>query len=331
MFDRRFRVVVTGPNLASDALARLTGFDATLEFMRERIEEEDLVTILRGRRTDAIILRGNPPLTRRVLKAAEGLRVVAKHGTGVDTIDIDSATELGIIVVIAGGANADAVAEMTIALICALGRDIVRLNARLQQGHWDRETYIGSELRGRTIGIVGYGQIGRRVALLARGLGLQVVAWSRRVSSIDPSVASPIENLEKLLSDSDIVSLHCPANRETRHLLNGERLALMKPGALLINTARGSLIDEVALADLLAAGKLGGAALDTLSEEPPSADHPLLLAPNLILTPHVAAFTQSALERTALMAVENMIAVLTGKPVDLANVVNPETLAGHSQ
>jgi D-3-phosphoglycerate dehydrogenase / 2-oxoglutarate reductase len=324
MSERDFRVIVTGPNLAPAAIKEISGFCAKLEFMEEPITENDLLKIICGRRTDAIILRGNPPLTGRVIESAHGLKVISKHGAGIDTIDVGTATKRGVVVVLTGGTNAAAVAEMTIALMFTLGRDIVRLDTRLKQGYWERGAYVGRELRGRMLGIIGFGQIGRRVAEAARALGLEVVAWSRRKSVIDTNVATPVENLEDLLRLSDIVSLHCPATAETRGLISRARINSMKPGALVINTARGSLIDEFALAEALIEGRIGGAALDTLTEEPPPKNHPILSAPNVIVTPHVAAFTSAALDQVALLAVENMIAVLSGRPVDPANVVNPE-------
>ena len=319
----KIRVLVTGAELVSAAVEKLSAIGASLTMMSGKVTEQRLIEELAQQPTQAILMRGNPPVTRAVLEAAPALRVIAKHGVGVDSVDVAAATEKGILVMVAGEANAPAVAEMTLAYILALGRDLETLSGRTKAGQWDRGSYHGNELRGRTLGVVGFGRTGRRVAQLARCLGLRVIVFTRSPQSVDPAVAETAMSLPALLAESDIVSLHCPLTAETRAMMGAEAFAAMKRGALFINTARGALVDETALAEALQNGQLSGAALDTLTEEPPAANHPLLSAPNLLITPHIAGQTRDAVKRMGVAAAENIVAVLTGAGLNPANVVNP--------
>jgi len=321
-----YRIIVTASRLAKHAIARLQAFGARLEFLADDLSEDMLVAAAAKDRLDAILMRNNPPITRRVLEAAPDLRVIAKHGAGYDTVDIAAATAARVPVLVAAGANAYSVAELTIALILALGRDIVRLDGRLKAGEWDKWHYSGRELRGRRLGLVGFGAIARHVARMAAALGLEVQAYSRRLDAIDPALARPVASLDEILTSSDIVSLHCPLGPETRHLINAASLGRLKPGTLLVNTARGGLVDEAAVTAALHAGTLAGAALETFAPEPPKPGNPLFAAPNLIVTPHIGAHTAEAEAQMGLMAAENIIAVLSGRRPDPANLVNPAAL-----
>jgi D-3-phosphoglycerate dehydrogenase len=320
--DGKIRVLVTGAELVNAAVEKLSAIGATLSMMPGKVTEQRLIEELAPQPTQAILMRGNPPVTRAVLNAATGLRVIAKHGVGVDSVDLAAATEKGILVMVAGDANAPAVAEMTLAYMLALGRDLEALSSRTKAGQWDRGNYHGNELRGRTLGVVGFGRIGRRVAQLARCFGMRVIAYTRSPQSIDPTLAETAANMQSLLAESDIVSLHCPLTAETRAMMNREAFAAMKRGALFINTARGALVDETALAEALQSGRLSGAALDSLAEEPPAANHPLFSAPNILITPHIAGQTRDAVKRMGIAAAENIVAVLTGEGLNPANVVN---------
>jgi D-3-phosphoglycerate dehydrogenase / 2-oxoglutarate reductase len=318
-----YRILVTASRLADTAIKRLEDFEARLEFLDDVLSEDMLVAAAGSARLDAILLRNNPPITRRVLAAAPDLRVVSKHGAGYDSVDLAAATELGVPVLIATGANAYSVAEHAVALIFALGRDVVRLDDRLRAGHWDKWGYSGRELRGRRLGLIGFGAIARHVAKLAGALGLEVQAYSRRIETIDPMLATPVATLDELYRTSDILSLHCPLVPETRGMIDAAALARLKPGTLLINTARGGLIDEAAVAAALHDGTLAGAALETFIQEPPAPDNPLFAAPNLIVSPHIGAHTGAAEEVMGLMAADNIIRVLSGGEPDAANLVNP--------
>jgi D-3-phosphoglycerate dehydrogenase len=304
----------------------LTAIGASLETIAGKVTEARLIEAV-ARPTQAIVMRGNPPITRAVLEAAAPhLRVIAKPGAGVDSVDLKAATEHGIPIMTAGHGNAPAVAEITIGFMLALGRDIVSLDRRTRGGDWRRDDYNSSELSGRTLGLVGFGRIGRRVAELAKAFGMRVSVFTRTPAKVAPDLAEVAESFDALLREADYVSLHCPLDETTRGLMSREAIAVMRPGSFLINTGRGALVDETALAQALTSGHLAGAALDTLSQEPPPSDNPLLSAPNLILTPHIAGLTTGAVQRTGTTTAANIIAVLTGGKIERANVANPEVL-----
>jgi D-3-phosphoglycerate dehydrogenase len=324
--DGRLRVLVTSSELIPNAGDMLLRIGASIDTMAGKVTEARLIEVL-AKPTHAIVMRGNPPITRAVLEAAAPhLRVIAKPGAGVDSVDLAAATEHGIPIMTAGHGNAPAVAEITIGFMLALGRDIVRLDRRTRGGDWRRDDYNSSELSGRTLGLVGFGRIGRRVAELARAFGMGVLVFTRTPAKVTADLAEVAESLDALLRGSDYVSLHCPLDESTRGLISGQAIAAMREGAFLVNTGRGALVDEAALAEALASGHLAGAALDTLSEEPPPSDHPLLAAPNLILTPHIAGLSTGAVQRTGATTAQNIIAVLTGGEIERANVANPEVI-----
>jgi D-3-phosphoglycerate dehydrogenase len=301
------RVLMTGDDLLEPAARVLAPLGATIETMSGPIDQARMIATLSAGRFDAILVRANPPLGAAVLDAAPDLVLISKMGAGVDSVDLAAATERKIAVMTAGDANADATAEMAIALILAIRRDVVRLDARLKAGIWDRGSYIATELRGQTLGIVGLGRIGRRVGEMARALGMRVVASGRPGTNTASATGFTMLTIDQLLAESDIVSLHCPMDPSNRGFFNRETIARMKPGALLVNTARGGLLNEADVAEALASGRLGGAALDTLAVEPPRADNPLLTAPNTIITPHIAAETAATMERIAVMGAENVL------------------------
>ncbi|MCH2210005.1 MAG: hydroxyacid dehydrogenase [Fuerstiella sp.] len=244
------------------------------------------------------------------------LKVVAKHGVGVDNIDVQAAAEAGISVVSTPRANANAVAEHTLTLMLALARNIAPAGSAIAQDRFsDRGQYQGVELEGRTLGVIGLGNVGRRVArMAANGLGMSVLAYDPFLpegAETDPAVLEP--SLEALLSAADFLTLHVSLTPETRHLINAESLRLMKPDCRIVNTSRGAVIDEIALASALSQGHPGGAALDVFEEEPIPADHPLVSAPNTLLTPHIASSTKESLDRMSLQAAQGVIDVLNGK------------------
>jgi D-3-phosphoglycerate dehydrogenase len=315
------RVLVTGASLAAEARAILEGIGAAVVLMPSGTSRDAIVRALAEAPTQAILMRGNPPIDAAVMDAAPELRVIAKHGAGVDSVDLAAATQRGIKVMVAADANAPAVAEHTLALIFALGRDIVTLAARTRAGAWDREGYSGREISGRRLGLVGFGRIARLVAAKARAVGMDVIALPHRPGGVDAALAREATSLDSLLADSDIVSLHVPLTRETQGMIGRRELALMRPGALLVNTARGALIDETALLEALVSGHLGGAALETLIQEPPPPDHPLLGAPRVIVTPHIASATGASLIRMGVVAAQNIVAVLKDEPFDPGNLV----------
>jgi len=249
----------------------------------------------------ALIVRSETRVTAALMARAPHLRVVARAGTGVDTIDVPAATRRGIAVMNTPGANTVSAGEHALGLLLALVRRISDAAAAMRRGEWDRKRFEGTELRGKTMGVVGLGRIGGHVAQLARAFGMQVVGHD---PYLPPERATEMHvrllPLEALLRTADVVTLHVALTDQTHHLIDAERLKLMKPTAVLINTARGELVDEAALADAIKAKRIGGAAIDVFAVEPLPADSPLRALDRVILTPHLAASTAEAQERVAM-------------------------------
>ncbi len=307
----RHTVLVTAPHLVPEAQQILRDAGARVEFMAEPVDEAALIERFAAGPVDAVVLRGSKPFTARVLGAARGLKIIAKNGAGVDSVDLDEAARRGITVAVAPGANADAVAEHTVALMLSLVRDLHRLDRKLRAGGWEGTGWLGRDFRGSVVGIVGYGSIGRATARLASALGARVVVHARTGSA--PEGVERAATLDELLARVDILSLHCPLTEQTRGLIGRRELALLKQGALLINTARGPIVDEAALVDALRSGHLGGAGLDTFAVEPIAPDNPLLSIDSVIVTPHVAGVTRDAALQVATITARNIVDVLAGR------------------
>jgi D-3-phosphoglycerate dehydrogenase len=256
-----------------------------------------------------IIMARRDPLRRDAIEAAKRLRGIVTGGVGVEKVDVEAATELGIVVANSPG-NTITVAEATILLMLALGKNMTSWIEAGRKGIEPTSTMKGMELYGKTLGLVGFGRIGRWVAQLANAFRMQVLAYDPYVTESD---LAEIVSLEELLERSDFVSLHPVLTRETFHLMNAERLALMKPTAYLINTSRGGVIDEPALIEALRRGQLAGAGLDVFEKEPPDTDNPLLAMPNVIGTPHGLSHAEESFNRQAEMAQESMLALLDGQ------------------
>jgi len=312
-------VLVTAQHLVPEAQQILRDAGARVEFMADPITEDTLVERLAASPVSAIVLRGSRPITARVLGAAPGLKIVAMNGAGVDSVDLDEAARRGITVAVAPGANADAVAEHAIALMLALVRDLPRLDGGMRRGRWEGTSWLGRDFRGSVLGLVGYGSIGRSTARLASALGAQVIICGR--AGTDAGGFERVTDLDSLLARVDILSLHCPLTEQTRGLIGRRELALLKPGALLVNTARGPIVDEAALVEALRSGHLGGAGLDTFAVEPITPDNPLLALDNVILTPHVAGVTRNAALQVATITARNVVDALAGRPLPPAHVV----------
>jgi D-3-phosphoglycerate dehydrogenase len=314
-----FTVLVTAQHLVPEAQQVLRDAGARIEFMAEPITEGVLIERLAVGDVSAVVLRGSKPFTAAVLDAARGLKIVAKNGAGVDSVDLAAAARRGITVAVAAGANADAVAEHAVALMMALSRDLHRLDRRLRKGGWEGTSWLGRDFRGSVVGLVGYGSIGRSTARLAQSLGAQVVVF--RAAGKEADGFELEADLDKLLARVDILSLHCPLTETTRGLIGRRELALMKPDALLINTARGPIVDEAALVEALRAGQLGGAGLDTFALEPLPPGHPLLSLENVILTPHVAGVTRNAALQVALTTAKNVVDAVAGRALPRGHIV----------
>lgn len=266
-----------------------------------------------------IVLTNKTVLDHAVLGRLPRLRYIGVLATGFNVVDVVAARERGVVVTNVPAYSTPSVVQLTFALLLELTHHVGRHAVGVRAGRWARsrdfcywETPL-IELAGLTLGIVGFGRIGRAVAEVGRAFGLKVLVHTRTVPAEAPAVVEFV-SLETLFRQSDVVSLHCPLTPETERLVNAERLGWMKPTAFLLNTARGPLVDETALAAALQEGLLAGAGLDVLSREPPRADHPLLGAPNVIITPHLGWATRAARERLLRSAIENVRAFLRGRP-----------------
>jgi D-3-phosphoglycerate dehydrogenase len=264
---------------------------------------------------DGLIMRANGRVTEAVLAAAPRLKVIGRHGVGLDNIDLAAAAARGIQVVYTPQANTVSVAEHTVASILAVVRHLARHDLAIRGGDWAaRDRMLGTELCGRTAGIVGMGHIGARVAaILHDGFGMSILySDPRRRAGLEQQLGMRPVPVEQLLAESDVVSLHVPLTAETEGLLNARAIGLMRRSAVLVNVSRGGVVDEQALIDAIDGGRLAGAALDVFVDEPLPADHPLISCERILLTPHSAAMTADAARRMSLVA-EDVLAVLLGR------------------
>ena len=292
------------------------------------LSEDELVQAVAG--VQALVVRSQTQVTERVIAAATSLEVIGRAGVGVDNIDVPAATKHGVIVVNAPLANTLSTAEHAFGLMLAVARNIPQGHASLQAGRWDRNKYMGVELAGKTLGIIGLGRIGTEVANRARAFQMRVVAYDPFVTP-ERAAALGVEmmDIDGVLAESDFVSLHAVLHESTRNLINAERLAKAKPGIRIINAARGALIDEQALFDAVESGKVGGAGIDVFSSEP-AVGNILTTTDKIVVTPHLAASTGEAQDRAAIDTAEQVLDVLAGRSARFAvnaPLVDPEEMA----
>ncbi len=267
--------------------------------------------INRAKENVAGIIIGIDPLPAVVLEQCKDLTAISKYGAGMDNIDLKRAQELGIKVKNAAGANSISVAELAITFMFTAARHIPQISLGVKAGGWGR--VIGCELTGKRLGLVGGGQIGKEVAKRAVGIGMSVAIYDpyfKDTAFLEQYGAALETDLDKLFAESDVISLHLPATQETRKMINSRTLALMKPTTILINTARGELVDEEALYTALAGNTLAFAAQDVFSSEPPSKEEKLLTLDNFILTPHIGAYTNEAVEKMVMISTQNLLDML---------------------
>jgi D-3-phosphoglycerate dehydrogenase len=275
---------------------------------------------------DAALSRMHP-IDADAIEAAPSLRIIAKHGTGVDNVDLNAATQRKVAVMFSLGANSRSVAEHAFGLIFALARNTAYHDRHLRSGQWTRFGMPAHELAGKRVGLVGFGTSAQYMADMARAVGMEVATFSPRYRhGPPPDFVRRAESLQDLLAHSDIVSLHCSLNHETRGLMSAEAFAAMPSGAWLINTARGGVVVEEAMMQALESGHLARAALDCHAQEPLPPDHPILRMDNVVLTPHVAGSTLQSARRTGATAVDNVLKYLSGQPIDRRMVANPDVL-----
>ncbi|MGF1485377.1 MAG: phosphoglycerate dehydrogenase [Opitutales bacterium] len=300
---------------------------AGIEFVRERGPLSEARMLELAGEFDAFLC-GDDAITRAVLeKSLPRLRIISKYGVGIDKIDVEAATKLGLPVTFCPGVNQTTVAEHVFALLLALTKNLLKNINVTRSGRWERST--GYEILGKRLGIVGLGRIGREVALRAKAFGLTCVAydvyWPEAFAKEHAIAQAP--SIEAIFDDCDIISLHTNLTEETRGLIDTRALSRMKDSVILINCARGELVEPAAMAEALKAGTVQGYAADVLDQEPPPADHPLLAAPNCIVTPHVGSRTYESVLRQAGMAVDNLILALKGeKPLAQVNDVPTKAL-----
>ncbi len=298
-------ILITGADLAQQALDLLQGFD--IVYAGKTPTEDDLVALAKQHDPVAIIVRYGK-VGAAVMDAAPSLKVISKHGSGTDTIDKVAAKARGIEVVAAVGANAAAVAEQALALLLACAKSVVELDGRMHAGHWDKATHKSLELGGRTVGLVGLGAIGLRFAKMADALGMRVIGFDPFAKNLPDYVQSV--SLDTIWRESDAISLHCPLTEENRGMLNAATLAQCKRGMIVVNTARGGLIDEAALLDAVRSRQVMAAGLDSFAVEPMMAGHPFQGEQHFILSPHIGGVTSDAYVNMGVGAAKNLLAVL---------------------
>ena len=320
-----FQVFVTAPALAPAGLALLQRHGCTLTLLPDGGGRAEVEALMAAHAFDAVISR-TADLSPAAIAACPSLKVISKHGVGVSNIAVEAATRRGIPVYVTPGANAQSVAELTLGLMLAAARRIAHLDHELRQGRWTR-AQDGLQLAGRRLGLLGFGQVGQRVARVAQALGMEVHANDPALQGPSPVPGVHLHpTLDALLPASDVLSLHVPLTRGTRGLVGARALDLLPPGALLVNTARGEVVDEPELIARLRDGRLAGAGLDTLASEPLPAGHPLAQLPTVVLTPHVGGSTAAALAAMAEGAARNVLGFLRGERPDPRSCVNPEVL-----
>ncbi|MGQ9887633.1 MAG: hydroxyacid dehydrogenase [Aggregatilineales bacterium] len=305
---------------AVELLRQADGFTVTAPGGMSRAE-----TLAAVAAADALIIRSSTTADAELLAAAPNLKVIARAGVGVDNVDLAAATRQGIVVMNTPDGNTIATAEHAFGLMLALARHIPDAEFSMRSGKWDRKTFMGVELRGKTLGIIGFGRIGRAVAKRALAFEMVVITSDPYIpADVAEDFGVELVDLDTLYARSDFITLHSVITDETRNMINATSLAKMKRGVRIINAARGALIDERALAEAIKSGHVAGAALDVYSAEPPPADHPLVGLPGVVHTPHLAASTTDAQINVAIEAAQLVLDAL--QKGEYRNVCNPEVL-----
>lgn len=321
-----YTILVTAERLAPAGLDILTQRGCRVLFVRAGHEVADIERLMASEPIDAVISR-TFELSEQAIAASPTLKVISKHGVGVSNIHVAAASARGIPVYVTPGANAQSVCEMTLGLMFAAARKVSWMDSEIRAGRWSR-SQDGLELSGRTLGLVGFGQVARKVATVCQALGMPVRVYDpflKDDSDLQGAVA--VDSLAALLSESHVLSLHVPLTAQTANLIGAAELAMLPVGAVLINTARGEVVDEAALVDALRSGQLYAAGLDTMAIEPLPSNSPLLHLDNVVLTPHVGGSTPAALAAMARDAATNVLGFLDGKPVPRTSCVNADLLS----
>jgi D-3-phosphoglycerate dehydrogenase len=313
-------LVVVAGSIHPDGQALLES-EARVVVCRDETEA-GLVAVARD--AGGILFRLRPNCTETLMAACKGLKVVGRHGVGLDTVDIPAATRLGVAVVHAPGSNSQAVAEHALMLMLVCAKRALVVDRLTRKGDWASNRGTNVELAGRTLGIVGVGNIGRRVAKFTGALGMRVLGYDKYVPAdeLRRRGVEPVADLDVLLPQVDVLTCHTPHTPETHHMIDARRLALMKAGAIYINTSRGGVQDERALFEALARGHLGAAGIDVFEDEPTGVDNPILNLENVVVSSHVAGVTREANRQMGVQVAGEMLRVLRGERPDV--LVNPE-------
>ena len=306
----KYRVLVTDTIAESGLEILRKADDVDLDY-RSGLKGADLLKAVAE--SDALITRSGTAVTPELVNAGNRLRIVGRAGVGLDNVDVDAATARGILVINAPTANIMSATEHTMAMLLAVCRNVPEAHASVKRGEWTRSKFMGVELNGKTLGVVGLGRIGSRVAVRARGFGMRIIAYDPYIApAAYERVNAEQVSLDELLKQADVITVHTPLTDETKSMIGAAHIAKMKDGVILVNVARGGIYEEQALADALNSGKVSAAAVDVFVDEPPPKDHPLLTAKNIVLSPHIGANTIEAQDRVAVQTAEMVIEALRG-------------------
>ena len=303
-------VLVTDTLAESGLVILRNAPDVELDY-RPGLKGDELLAAVRG--SDALITRSGTAVTPELVNAGDRLRIIGRAGVGLDNVDVDACTARGILGINAPTANIMSATEHTMAMLLAMCRNVPEAHASVKRAEWTRAKFMGVELNEKTLGIIGLGRIGTRVAIRARAFGMKVIAHDPYIADTAfKTVDAERASLDRLLASADFITVHTPLNDETHRMISAAQIAKMKDGARVLNIARGGIYDEQALADALNSGKIAGAAIDVYEDEPPSKDHPLINAKNAIVSPHIGANTIEAQDRVAVQTSEMVIEALRG-------------------
>jgi D-3-phosphoglycerate dehydrogenase len=313
-----FKVLVSDP-ISDLGIQQLNDADDVIVDKKTGLKEDELIAIIGD--YDALLVRSQTKVTERIMAAGKKLKVVGRAGVGVDNIDLEAATKRGIVVINAPDGNTIATCELTFAMMMSVARQIPQAYKKTVSGEWDRKTFVGVELRAKVLGIIGMGRIGSEVAKRAKVFGMEVIGYDPFLTEDRAEkMGVKLGTVNEIAAQADFITVHTPLTPETRHIIGKAQFAIMKKGVRIINCARGGIVDEIALVDAINQGIVAGAAFDVFEEEPPTADHPFLNHPQIIVTPHLGASTIEAQENVAIDVSEEVLHILRSEP--FKNAVN---------
>lgn len=320
--------ILVADDISSLGIEKLEALPDVTILVRTGMSESELTEEIRD--TDALLVRSQTKVTAPVLEAAKQLKAIGRAGVGVDNIDIPAATRHGVVVINAPDGNTISAAEHTFAMLISMSRWIPAADRSIRDGRWDRKSFVGVELRGKTLSVLGMGRIGTEVAKRAKVFGMRVVGFDPYLTDARAKeVGVTRASLEDAIAEADFITVHTPLTKDTHHMINAGAFARMKDGVRIVNCARGGIIDEHALSDALASGKVASAAIDVFEQEPLASDHPLRNYTNVVLTPHLGASTVEAQENVAIDVAEQVGLLLQGKPFQ--NAVNLPSLSSEQK